>query len=168
MQTMSHSSNPAFSDQAMTRAAQDLQPGWAAPGGQRAPGIPTTPPGPTMTMGGVVSASAVLLVLMGLAAVFGWSQVERRAAGLATTLKNALERIPGAQALTPFSPKHSTGIVSFSLAGRRCEAVVAALRGRWRIRCRPTLFNGVRISLAFFNTEEEVNTIAAAVGELSE
>lgn len=78
-QTMTHTSNPAFSDQAMTRAAQDLQPGWAAPSGGRpgAPGTPGAAAGPTMTMGGVVSASAVLLVLVGLGAAFGWSQVEQ-------------------------------------------------------------------------------------------
>jgi selenocysteine lyase/cysteine desulfurase len=97
---------------------------------------------------------------------FGWSHVEQRAAVLATSLKNALGRIPGAQVLTPLSPERSTGIVSFSLAGRHGEAVVEALRARWRIRCRPTLFNGVRISLAFFNTEEEVDAIAGAVREL--
>lgn len=98
---------------------------------------------------------------------FGWSAIEEGAAALATELKRRLAEIPGAQVLTPAAPAASTGIVTFSLAGRRNSEVVNALRDRWRIRSRPTMFNGTRISLAFFNTEEEVERIAAGVQELA-
>jgi selenocysteine lyase/cysteine desulfurase len=96
-------------------------------------------------------------------AAFGWEAVEARAAMLASRLKAALARLPGVALLTPAPPPLSTGIVTFSLAEHQPGEVVGALRERWRIRSRPTMFNGVRISLAFFNTEEEVDLIAAAV-----
>jgi uncharacterized YccA/Bax inhibitor family protein len=75
VQTMNRSSNPALSDAAMTRAAQDLQPGWGAPSGGP-PGL-TAEPGETMTMGGVATATAVLIALVGVGAFFGWQQVEQ-------------------------------------------------------------------------------------------
>jgi uncharacterized YccA/Bax inhibitor family protein len=76
MQQLTRTSNPALSDAAMQRAAQDLQPGWGAPTGYQAPG---TAPGvrpETMTMGGVATATGVLLALCVVAAYFGWQQVE--------------------------------------------------------------------------------------------
>jgi uncharacterized YccA/Bax inhibitor family protein len=79
MSTMTHTSNPALSEQAMLRAAEEYQPGWAAPGDR--PGAPPVQPSTgRMTMGGVVTASAVLLALLCVAAAFGWSQVEQTTA----------------------------------------------------------------------------------------
>lgn len=99
---------------------------------------------------------------------FGWGAIEDRAASLASRLKVALLATPGVQVLTPLDPALSTGIVTFTLAGRSNGEAVRALRERWRIRSRPTMFNGIRISLAFFITEAEVEQIAAAVRELAE
>jgi selenocysteine lyase/cysteine desulfurase len=98
---------------------------------------------------------------------FGWETIRARSISLATRLKPALGEIPGVTLHTPFAPELSTGIVTFSLAGLANGEVVQLLRDRWRIRSRPTMFNGTRISLAFFNTEEEVDVIAGAVRMLA-
>jgi uncharacterized YccA/Bax inhibitor family protein len=76
MQQFTRTSNPALSDQAMQRAAQDLQPGWGAPAGYQAPGTAAGVRPETMTMGGVATATGVLLALCVVAAYFGWQQVE--------------------------------------------------------------------------------------------
>lgn len=76
-------SNPALSDKVWARAvpADQLQDGWGAPT-QVPPGpdgaSPWTPSRPyaTMTVGGSVSATAVLLVVLITFGVFGWNAVE--------------------------------------------------------------------------------------------
>ncbi len=78
--TFRHTSNPAFSDAAMSRAAQDLQPGWGAPQGTTATaGAPpmVTDRSAAMSFGGVVSATGVLLALLAVASAFGWNMVEQ-------------------------------------------------------------------------------------------
>src|SRR5690606_25860472 len=72
MQTLVRSSNPALSDEAVGRAAQEFQPGWASPGGTT--GAPAALRPETMTMGGVATATGVLLALVLLPACFGWRQ----------------------------------------------------------------------------------------------
>jgi uncharacterized YccA/Bax inhibitor family protein len=80
---MLRTSNPALSDKVWARAvpADQLQDGWGAPT-QVPPGpdgaSPWTPSRPyaTMTVGGSVSATAVLLVVLITFGVFGWNSVE--------------------------------------------------------------------------------------------
>jgi uncharacterized YccA/Bax inhibitor family protein len=78
MPTLSHTSNPALSDQAMRRAAQEFQPGWGAPS-RGGPGAPPYAAGPaeTMTIAGVATATGVLLGLVMVAAFFGWQGVDQ-------------------------------------------------------------------------------------------
>ncbi len=83
--------NPALNEKMFERASHagtDLKAGWAAPDARPvgapapdtiSPWTPAVPPATradTMTVGGVVSASAVLLVLLLAGAVFGWSATE--------------------------------------------------------------------------------------------
>ena len=80
---MLRTSNPALSDKVWARSipADQLQDGWGAPT-QVPPGpdgaSPWTPSRPyaTMTVGGSVSATAVLLVVLVAFGVFGWNSVE--------------------------------------------------------------------------------------------
>lgn len=101
-------SNPALSDRAFARTVPDdhLQTGWASPTGAAPiagarPVTPVAPPAPdtispwtpappvppvatgvdVMTVGGAVSATAVLLVLLCAAGFVGWNSVETPRAG---------------------------------------------------------------------------------------
>jgi len=79
-------SNPALSEKAFSRTVEvnDSRAGWAAPSSVRpapdevTPWEPAPPPGDVMTVGGAVSATAVLLVLLGVGAAIGWNSVETR------------------------------------------------------------------------------------------
>ncbi len=97
----------------------------------------------------------------------GLERIQASAAALATRLKQALLELPGVTVLTPMLAELSTGIVTARMEQWRNGDVITALRERWRIRSRPTQANGVRFSLAFFNTEEEVDQIVAALAELA-
>jgi uncharacterized YccA/Bax inhibitor family protein len=100
--TLTRSSNPALSDDAMRRAAGEFGPGWGAPTGPAAPphgGMPYAGrPVETMTLGGVATATGVLLALVMVAAYFGWTGVEQTT-GLAIengqTVEVSTTRIPG-------------------------------------------------------------------------
>jgi uncharacterized YccA/Bax inhibitor family protein len=85
---ITHTSNPALSDKSLTKAANEFQPGWASAGagggaagtavGRRtAFGDAPEHGAATMTMGGVLTACGVLLVLLLAAAYFGWTQVDQ-------------------------------------------------------------------------------------------
>ena len=61
----------------------------------------------------------------------------------------------------------SAGLVSFSVAGQSADSVVARLWQDHRIVVRQVHYpESIRASLHFFNTEEEVDTLARAVAEL--
>ncbi|CAN5234996.1 hypothetical protein BH18ACT4_BH18ACT4_00230 [soil metagenome] len=93
------SSNPALSDKVFKREIEATRAGWAAPDSLRRPASPDMPPRPpvddtvspwsspvppappitadeTMTVGGVVSASALLITIVLVSGWFGWNQVE--------------------------------------------------------------------------------------------
>jgi uncharacterized YccA/Bax inhibitor family protein len=84
---LTHSSNPALNDTRMQKAANQFDSGWAAPTagatalGQRTggPADPLTTHA-TMTLGGVLTAAAVLLVLLLATATYGWFQVDQTTA----------------------------------------------------------------------------------------
>jgi selenocysteine lyase/cysteine desulfurase len=98
----------------------------------------------------------------------GLDRIAARASGLAATLKRELAAIPGVAVLSPDDPARSTGIVCFRVAGHAGDAVARALWERAGIVCRAA-FGGsaVRISVAFFTTEDELATLIAAVGDLA-
>jgi uncharacterized YccA/Bax inhibitor family protein len=79
-------SNPALNDSAFNRAVPvaDLQPGWGAPippaPDEVSPWVPEAPAA-AMTVGGAVSATAVLLVLLVAGAFVGWISVDDQGLG---------------------------------------------------------------------------------------
>ena len=87
-------SNPVFKEEAFSKASQDFratQPGWGAPAaGSHVQTQPLTD-GPVsswqkaMTLNGVISASAVLLVLLLVSGAFGWNAAD------GPTLENGVE-----------------------------------------------------------------------------
>jgi selenocysteine lyase/cysteine desulfurase len=105
-----------------------------------------------------------------LAAV-GISEVQGYVLPLVAYLRSRLSRIDGVQIHTPAPPEPSTGIVAFSLAGIAPRKLSQALRERWQIVQRAAMMvgpeGGVRISLALYTSEQEVDRLIDAVTQLA-
>lgn len=98
----------------------------------------------------------------------GPPEIEQRVLRLADLLLEALRDCKGVEVLTP-PGKAQSGLVSFRLPGRDAEEVVAHLLQKHRIVVRtvPAEPPGIRTSIHYLNTEEEVNQIGRAVSELA-
>jgi L-cysteine/cystine lyase len=100
--------------------------------------------------------------------VGGTKAIEDRDTMLATAMKDALRRIPGVTVLSPARPPEATGIVTFSIAGKKPKDIVDALWAQKRIITRTIEpLGGVRLSCHFFNTEDEVATTAETIRGLA-
>lgn len=97
----------------------------------------------------------------------GIPEIETRALRLAAGLRTELKRLPGLTIESPESADTSTGVVTFRIDGIDGKDLNAGLRAR-QIITRPTFlkFSGVRVSIAFFNTEEELEAVVKAVVEV--
>ena len=93
-------------------------------------------------------------------------EASRKAEGL----RARLDAIPGVQVVSSRRPETRTGIVTFAIAGMEGDAVSAALRQRWHIVQRGTYMTdptGVRISVAFYTSDAELDTLVEAVTTLA-
>ena len=98
----------------------------------------------------------------------GVEAIEERNLDLADRFKAQLSEISSVNIIAPLSRQQSSGLVSFSVAGHSPDAVVARLWNDHRIVVRQVGYpQGVRASLHFFNTEEEVDQLAGAVADLA-
>jgi selenocysteine lyase/cysteine desulfurase len=71
---------------------------------------------------------------------------------------------------TPASDQLSCGITTVEVAGKEVKEVAQALFDSYRIDCRPMSshgLNGVRISLSVFNSEDQVDLLVEALGEIA-
>jgi len=94
----------------------------------------------------------------------GVASIEERNLDLSTIMKQALLNVPGITVLSPLDRQDSTGLVTIAIDGMTPEEAVIRLWEEHRIVCRQVSFPpGVRISLHFFNTEEEVEQVVEAV-----
>ncbi|HIC15570.1 MAG TPA: aminotransferase class V-fold PLP-dependent enzyme [Gemmatimonadetes bacterium] len=97
----------------------------------------------------------------------GVAAIEERGLDLSTILKQALVDVPGINLLSPMDRQDSTGLVSLTVDGMTPEEAVNRLWQEHRIVCRQVSFPpGLRISLHFFNTEEEVEQVVEALKRL--
>ena len=112
-------------------------------------------------------------VLIGLARSVGWLEMHvglewifDRTARLARRLYDSLAGQPGCEVLTPGDALF--GVVAFRLAQWPAEAAVEELSARVHalVHTLPDL-NAIRASVAWFNTEEELDRFAAGVAELA-
>ena len=99
----------------------------------------------------------------------GLDVIESNVAVKALRLKQLLAAIDDCTVLTPLEPERSTGIVSFELSGLSGTDTVEQLWERRKIICRPA-FQGraVRLSVAHFTSEDEVDRVAATVRQLTQ
>jgi L-cysteine/cystine lyase len=107
--------------------------------------------------------------VIGLARSVGWltmyvglAWAHERAARLAALAHGRLGAIPGVDMVTP--PAHGGTLVTFRVAGWTAAAAAAELSARTFaiIRDLPPI-NAVRISVGFWNTEDELERFAAGV-----
>ncbi len=98
----------------------------------------------------------------------GVAQIEARNVSLAARFKAQLAEISAVNVLSPSADSASAGLVAFQVAGQSADSVVARIWQDHRIVVRQVHYpESVRASLHFFNTEEEVDRLAAAVAELA-
>ena len=98
----------------------------------------------------------------------GVGEIEERVLDLSASLKQGLAEIAGVTVLSPMDRESSSGLVSFSVDGLDPPEAVSRLWERHRIVCRQVAYPAcVRVSIHFFNNEEEVNQIVDCVGNLT-
>ncbi len=113
-----------------------------------------------------------LYLAMGKAIEFidslGLDEIETRVRGLTDRLKAAISEIPGATLCSPEGPEFSTGIVTFSIDGLTGKELNWQMWERWRVLGRATLKQpAMRLSTAFFNSDQEIETIISGIGTLA-
>ena len=100
----------------------------------------------------------------------GVEAVQRECVRKTDLLKAKLDEIPGTIVISSRRPDSQTGIVTFAIEGMEGGDLDKALRTRWQIVQRGTYMtepSGVRISIAFYTSEEEIEALIEAVKVLS-
>jgi selenocysteine lyase/cysteine desulfurase len=97
----------------------------------------------------------------------GIDNIQRYVADLSTQTRSALAAIPGVSIENPADPGMCTGVVTFRADGVEGPQISTELRNR-RIITRPTglKFSGVRVSISFFTTPAEVDSLVGAVADI--
>ncbi len=105
-----------------------------------------------------------------LAGIGGPQPIAAEAGRKAESLRERLDAIPGVRINGSRRAETRTGIVAFSVEGMDGNEVSDALRNRWQIAQRATNINapsGVRISVAFYTSDSELDTLVEAVATLA-
>ena len=98
----------------------------------------------------------------------GIGNIEARNLDLAESAKAKLSEVPGVTVLSPSERRDSSGLVTFAVEGQTPISVVERLWEDHKIVVRQVGHPpGVRVSLHFFNTEEEVELLVGGVRELA-
>ena len=115
-----------------------------------------------------VPLQAGLLAAIEFMQEIGIERIEQRNLDLAGLMKEALAETPRVRLISPLNRNSSSGLVSFAVEGIDPTDAVAQLWQGHRIVARPVKFPaGIRVSLHFFNTEEEVEQVVGAVRDLA-
>ena len=97
----------------------------------------------------------------------GVRAIEERNLDLADRFKAQLAEISKVRLISPNGRGQSSGLVAFAVEGMSADSVVEDLWHNHQIVVRQVHYpEGVRASLHFFNTEEEVDALARAVAGL--
>lgn len=108
------------------------------------------------------TAAADLFQEMGMEVV--WDRIKY----LSARLRESLLKLPTVSLTSPLNGALASGLVSFCIEGRDPRETTEALWQRYRIVARSVNEPpGVRFSVHCFNTEEEMDRTAEAVGELA-
>jgi L-cysteine/cystine lyase len=98
----------------------------------------------------------------------GLTVTENRATTLATRAEVMLSQIPGVVVTSPRDSATRSGLVTFTLPRMEPVQVVEQLWERAKVVTRSVQWPpGVRLSTAFFITEDEIDQVCAVVGEMA-
>ena len=100
----------------------------------------------------------------------GVEAVQKECVRKSDLLKNNLDAVPGVVVVSSRRPDSQTGTVTFAIKGMDGKDLDHALRNRWQIVQRGTYMTeptGVRISVAFYTDEEELDALVEAVKVLA-
>lgn len=99
----------------------------------------------------------------------GMDEIRAQARTQAAYLRQGLKTLPGVSILSPEQPDTLTSVVTFAIEGIPGQDIVSAFRGQWNIITRATNIraDGVRVSVAFFSTREEMDTVIEAVAAIA-
>ncbi len=105
-----------------------------------------------------------------MASIGGPHAIVAEASRKAESLRARFDALPGVRVVSSRHAETQTGIVTFAIEGMEGDEVSAALRQRWQITQRATHMTdptGVRISVAFYTSESELDTLVEAVTTLA-
>ena len=95
-------------------------------------------------------------------------EMERHSLRLASRLKEALAGVQDCTVAGPTHPEASSGLVSITVSGWDPKEMVMVLWYRFRIAARAVEYPAaIRFCTASFNTDEEVDQVAAAIAQLA-
>lgn len=104
---------------------------------------------------------------LSFADALGREAIYGRIAGLVAYLRSRLAEVPAVR-LMDSGPYGPSALVCFNVEGWQPRQVVERLLEGWRIVCRSIHYpSSVRVCPHFFNTEEELDTLAKALGKLA-
>jgi cysteine desulfurase/selenocysteine lyase len=101
----------------------------------------------------------------------GVDAIGRHVAPLAAHLLDGLARIPGLQTISPPSWELASGIVAVMLPGSTADQVRGLVERIWQeanvvVKFQPD-YSGIRISVAAFNTESEIEQLLTVLHRLT-
>ena len=105
-----------------------------------------------------------------IAGIGGPQAIAAEAGRKAESLRARFDDVPGVRVISSRRADTRTGIVAFAIEGMEGREVSEALLDRWQITQRATYINeptGVRISVAFYTSDSELNTLVEAVTTLA-
>ena len=97
----------------------------------------------------------------------GWETIERHCGELSAELKRCLQAEPGVTLHSPVDWKDSSGLVTFTYEGWDGVELSQRLWNDFQlIQRRVQVPNGVRISCAYFNTQDDLDRLFDALRKL--
>ena len=110
---------------------------------------------------------AALNASIGFLQDIGWDVIHARSSMLVERLMNALNTVPSVSVLTPSQPTARAGLVSFTMPSGDTDGIVKKLYEEDAILVRTIAYpKSIRAALHVFNTEDEVDCLAAAVARI--
>jgi L-cysteine/cystine lyase len=123
---------------------------------------------PTLFESGTQNLAVVTILTDAVAWMddLGWDWIEGRERSLAAYLRARLPTVPGVSVLTPGAWEQSSAITTFAKEGVDALEMQQIFWGRRIVTRYVGELNAIRISTPYFTSEEELDRLIAALGEI--